>query len=92
MDVAAVSQDADTSSAFNTAITTLRENIMFTRGAVLSSPGGAVGGYLHNNGTFGALVGAVGAPASPELQALLAKVAQHTVAVDPGSLLCFCLR
>jgi translation elongation factor EF-Ts len=64
----------------------LRENISLARAAALRAPGGAVGGYLHNNGSFGALVGAIGAPASEPLQALLAKVAQHTVAIDPGLL------
>jgi translation elongation factor EF-Ts len=91
LDVEALAKSADISASINTALTTLRENISLARASVLRAPGGAVGGYLHNNGAFGALVGATGAPASELLQALLAKIAQHSVAIDPGLNLYFLL-
>jgi elongation factor Ts len=90
LNVDALRQDAAITSALGTALTTLRENISLRRATVLGQPNGVVGGYLHNNGTFAALVAARLASNSKDTAVLAkagdlcARVAQHIVAVDPG--------
>lgn len=74
--------------AVDATLAAIGENISLTRVAAVSVPHGVVGGYTHNNGTYGALVAAEASSSSNEaLQALaksLDQIAQHIVAIDPA--------
>lgn len=82
LDVDDVKNFSPVQSALGIALTSLKENIAVQRATVLRVPEGTVGGYLHDNGAFAALVGVT--PGRPGLQEFCAKIAQHVVAVDPG--------
>lgn len=65
------------------------QNISLSRVAAVSVPNGTVGGYTHNNGSYGALV-AASVPSSASTDSLqglaksLDQIAQHIVAIDPA--------
>ena len=69
----------------------LSQNITFKRAAVLNNgvlSGSIVGSYLHNNGSYGALVCLAPTAATPlpaGFAQLANNIAQHVVALDPDS-------
>ena len=68
------------------------QNVVLRRVSVVHSPQGVVGGYVHNFGSYGAVVELkskdAGTALNPEkmtqYQEFCSKLAQHIVASDPG--------
>jgi translation elongation factor EF-Ts len=62
------------------------QNITFRRAVAVNAQDGFVGAYLHNNGSYGALVSLAPAGTAPlpaAVSAVADLVAQHVVAMDP---------
>lgn len=59
--------------------------MVFCRSVRLSSTDSVVGGYVHNNGSYAAVVALNGGdPTDSKIQELANQVAQHIVAMDPN--------
>ena len=84
---------ATVQALINASLAKLGENVVARRAAVHESANGVVGSYVHNFGSYGAIVearakdgSAIDASKVPAIQELCSKIAQHIVANDPGEL------